>query len=413
MDAIEQAAWDASQAAATEPEVAPATPDATPESDAAAHTTVAEEVVEEVNGEEVADEATESPETEETAESATDFQELLDDLPTKEAILAKFNRIPNDAKEFMVTHVEQQRALRDQIQSIGGEEGLGVYQKVNEFLLSPEPTFEQSAGAFAAMFEKNPLATASMVIDSSSHFLRSNEPGIRDVGNKIVADVFGDGITVGHLHNLLQLEKAGLVNVEEDMRALMSDGNSSLYQTQQSTLEQQQARIRELEDLVKNPEKITKQSEVKAGDDFTADLEAKFDEAISQVIEKARWTGSNTLKSVVKNAILAEIKNDPQYKAALKAASQGRDDWSVRTSKSNLVNMAKAKYIKAVQGVSEDLKGFAANSRNNIVKNKTEQTKPKSISLTPKQSPFAQTRTPIDEIEAAAFRDSGLAAFTS
>lgn len=404
-DELEQAAWNEAYNAAADqtPEAAPVEDTAVaaaPDAEAAAHTEESEPETEEVVEE--TGEATPTDEPEAPAEEGElDTQDLLDPLPTKDQIFQseKWKRIPNEAKEAMAGYVEQARTFRDQMEAIGGTEAIELFKPVSNLLTKPDPTVEDSVGAYASLFKANHIAAARMVIDASTHFLNSDEPGFKDVGAAIVRDVFGDGVTVERLRGLLKLEEAGFVNLDEDLPAVEENG-STLFKKQETALSQAQQKIRELEDLIKNPEKIASASEVNAEAEFTKDFDKRFTDAVTPFIQRGRWTEAKALSQFVSNAILSELRNDPQYKDVVKHVKQNgaysaeNATFAVRQAVNSLINKAKARYDAAIKGVNADLKNLAGSSRNaNLKKEIEKQTKPANISLVPKTppSPFGST----------------------
>lgn len=428
MDDFEQAAWNESQAAAS-PEPAAVVEETTAadaSNTAAAHTPSANEpVIQEPEAVESPEKA-EEPATEEAAAEMdapdasladeTDTQDLLDPIPTPESLATKWNRIPNEAKAEMGNLATIARDYRDDLDKIGGKEGVELFSPIKDFLTTAEPTTENSVNAFAAMFKANQVNTAHMVIDAASHFMRSDEAGFKDVGNAIVRDVFGENVTVERIKGLLQLEEAGLVNLEEDLPSIQA-GDSSLFKKQQTELEQLRTQVREQAELIKNPEKIAKQSDVKAEGDFAKDFEAQIDKAILPFLERGRWTDASNLSKYVKSAILADIKADPAYVNAVKHIRQNGGyngenlPWAVKQSINTLINKSKAQFDLAMRNINQDFKKLTGSSRNAKVKTEVEKdTKAAPISLvTQKQSAFSSSyMSPADAIEEDAYKTSGL-----
>lgn len=406
--------------AATEVPAAADTADpAAAHTDETADTTATEGTTEETAEADKTAEA-DAPEAEEAVSEPDelDTHDLLDPLPTKEQILQQWNRIPNEAKEAMSGYVEQARTYRDTMAKIGGEEAIPLFEPVAQFLSKPEPTIEDSVGAYASMFKANPLASARMVIDASSHFLRSDEPGLKDVGDAIVRDVFGDDVTVEKLRGLLQLEAAGFVNLEEDLPSVQENG-STLFKKQESELSQARQEIRELKDLIKNPEKIASASEKSAEAEFVKDFDKRLDDVIAPFLERAGWTEAKGLTKFVKDSIKAELRNEPQYRDLVKHIRQQGEynpdqlPWAVRQSMNALLKQGKAKQDLAIREVNADLRARVGASRNAKVKAEVEKaTKPANLSLiSNKQSPMsASFSDPLDAIENEAFKASGMRA---
>lgn len=431
LEELETAAWEESrqslaaadqnvEAAAEVPAAADIADPAAAHTDETDDTTEAEGTTEDTaNADEPAE--ADTPEAEEPDASEPDeldTHDLLDPLPTKDQILQQWNRIPNEAKEAMSGYVEQARTYRDTMAKIGGEEAIPLFEPVAQFLSKTEPSIEDSVGAYASMFKANPLASARMVIDASSHFLRSDEPGLKDVGDAIVRDVFGEDVTVEKLRGLLEIEKSGMIDYEEDIASVRQDG-STLFKKQETELTQARQKIRDLEDLVKNPEKIASASEVNAEAEFTKDFDKRLDDAFAPFLERGRWTEAKGLSKFVKDSIKADLRNEPQYRDLVKhirqqgSYSADQLPWAVRQSMNALITKAKVKQDLAIKEVNNDLKALAGSSRNAKVKAEVEKaTKPANISLVPKhQSAMSSTFSdPHDAIEAEAFKASGMRA---
>jgi hypothetical protein len=408
---FESQAWEESRAAANQVETPAVEESAAVEEPevAAAHTDETQEEAQETQ-----EEAVEQPE-EVTEAPDDDFQDLLDDLPSREQIDAKWNRIPEAARGAMSEFVEQTRTLRDSISKLGGEEAIPIFEPVKNLLSSADPDAVQTSTAYASMFQANPKASARMVVDAASHFMRSEEAGFKDVGDAIARDVFG--VDVKHIQGLIQLEKAGFVNLEEDLPAVMENG-STLFQQQQSELQKAQDEIKKLQEQIRNPEKLISTTEANAEADFEKNFGTRVDTAIKPFVDRARWTGAAKLTEIVKDSILAGLRNEPEYKDVVKHVRQAgfngeKLSFAESQAIKSLESKAKARFELAMKGINADFKAIAGSSRNAQAKEKADkETKPANIHLVPQQKQGFSTKyvDPMDAIEEAAFKESGLRA---
>lgn len=370
MSDFEQEAWNAAVApteevAAVEPEeVAPAEPEET----ATAHTEVQEEVVEEATAEM-------------DTEPDEDFQDLLDPIPTKESLLAKHSRIPQATKDELVGLADNWRATNEKLESIGGNEGVEMLTPVFNYLASPTWSPDAAQQTFAAMFKVNPEASIGMVAEAAA-FMLSDEAkrhGIGAVGDKLLESEFGvNGQTI---REYVLLEKAGYVDRENDLKLLNTDGNgSSLYQKQESELAVAKQEIQKLQEQIRNPQ-IPKEV-IAATDAFDTTLNNKLEEAITPFLEKAGWEADSPLTQIVKKALVAEIKSDKLYKDAIaqaKETANWESHFGIKQAIQSLVTKGKAKFVESVKGINTQFKQRP--TRNEEVKAKVEQTKPKSEPL--------------------------------
>lgn len=400
MNDIEQAAWNEAHAAEAAEEVQAESAEEAAIADPAAE--AVEEAPEEVSEEAPAEEVTE--EVEEAVEAAEDdFQDLLDPIPTRESLLAKHARIPNSAKDEMVSLAENWRAADEKLRSLGGEEGVEVLKPVLALVSDGDASSKSVTDAYGSLYKANPIAAIAMTLESAAYYIsgENRPPAHRAVGDKILLDAFG--VNADTIRDFVKLEQAGLINRDEDLKYIEGDGSYA-----QKIADERDALQRELADLKANPEKLVQKEQVEAVDELDADLSQRLDDGISKFLERGRWDKDSTLAQVAIKAVLADIKNDPEYKKAVKyVQSNGYSkDFVTQNTLQGLVNKAKTMTERMVREINGTFKVKTETSRNAEAKRKVEQTKPKSEILTQKKSIFDNAYTPTPDWEAEAWKES-------
>lgn len=317
----------------------------------------------------------------EDTENASDYDphDLLDDLPTAEQLLAKHQRIPQATKDELVNLVNRARAERDAIDEIGGKQALEIFKPVSQFLQKPEPTVEEAQDAYVALFGANPRAATEMVAHAAEFFM-NDEPkakAVERVGDVILERAFGEGITAEKVRQYVLLEKAGLINLEEDIQLVRNaEEGSTIYQKQMSEIEELKRQLREQQTLISNPEKLM-QKEIDATAEFNADFNARFEEAIVPLAERGRWGKDTPLTEMAKRAILAELKDEPEYKDVQKfinnnGYAKDKVPFAISHAVTQLTNKAKARFDKAIREINGQFKERAVTGQNAQVKAKVE-----------------------------------------
>ena len=132
------------------------------EEDAVAEVDDAAADVEEV---EVAEESEVEPEesaTEADETSDDSFDDLLEDIPSNEAILNTHKRIPQATKDALVEYATMARETKAQIESVGGEEGIKLLAPLSNVLTKAEVTADDALNALAPLLRTNPDAMADV-----------------------------------------------------------------------------------------------------------------------------------------------------------------------------------------------------------------------------------------------------------
>ena len=382
---------------------------AAPDSEVASETTE----LDTTESETVDDESTESEEVIETDDS--NFQDLLDEIPSNDQILKTHTRIANSAKEDLVRFADGWRNTKATLDTIGGEKGAEILQPLAQILLSPDVGSNDTFEAWSSIVATNPVAAHQMLFDGAANllFTKENTPMAREMskyGDAVLEQRFGDGVNADKIDKLLMLEKGGYINLDEDLQLLQAEGtDSSLFQQQQTILEEQQRKIQELTDLVNNPEKITQQTvaSTNAMKDFEAELQQRINTGITPFRERGRWGEESALTKTVMRGLVAELKESGEYKEALSFVRQYGSikqgdiiPFPLEQKLYTLVNKAKGKFSAEVMAINKELRALAETSQNAKVKEEVKEvTKPKAVPVAPSRT-FSNNPFGLPELEA-------------
>lgn len=396
---VAQAEAEAQAAFAPEPPATVEEPEeaAVEETAAPDETTVAAEeeepAAEEDESEDTSDEAVET----ESSESV-DFNDLLSEIPPDEAILRTHTRIPQATKDALLDLAGKAREARSLLEPLGGEEGVKSFEPIAAMLQKAEPTSEDFQAGIGAMFARNPTSTIGMIAEAAEELLfnRENTPDARAVakfGETILENRFGIG--PDKIEKYALLEKGGF-NVDEEIELWHSEGErSTLFQNMQSTLEEREAKIAELQKLVDNPDQIRSQTAahstaVKA---LEEDIAKRVHESTSPFRERIKWGDDSPLTTLTMRALMADIKETPAYQEAVKfAAKQGHkpDNLNVNLLMQQITNMAKVRFSEAATNVNKQLRSLSETSLNaQREKQVKEKTTPKPVPVAPASNRFS------------------------
>lgn len=345
------------------------------------------------------------------------FQDLLDPIPTAEDLLKRHTRIPQTAKDEMVKLADNWRNDRQKLERIGGDLGVTALEPVVKLLGNANPTSQEALEAFDVMLQTNREATLTGILESAVVLLDSPTPEFKILGDALMQKTFGQGVTTQHVKDLLTLERAGMVNIEEDMQLLgNSDTSSSLFAKQQETIKKLERQLEETNELLNDPDKLaartgkTKQAEAV----FEADFNDRVTDAVKPFLEKGRWDTGSALAKHVLPGILAGLSREPEYQAAKtfiasqKGYSADKAPFAVQQAINTLMSKAKARVAQAIKEVNAELKTTSTVSRNAVVKEQVKETRPKSESLAATAkvgSGYATSAAgTVDEAEDALFR---------
>jgi hypothetical protein len=359
-------------------------------------TEVAEETEAEV--EDSTDETDESaPEVEEVSDDS--FDDLLDDIPSNEAILNAHKRIPQATKDALVQYADGWRQTKQQIDSIGGEQGLKILAPLSATLTKAEITEADSYDALAPLLVTNPTAMVDVLMYASENVLFNTDPAFKPMaaqGDKVLQNRFGDGYTAERIEKLVALEQSGYIDSNVDFETLQAQGvDSDLFQTQQQKLTDADTRIKELENLVSNPHLIEQKSaqQTNALKDLDTELTQRVNQSVTPFRERGRWAETSPLTTLVTENILNTLKNTPEYKEAVKFVSQygtlkqgDAIPYTIQTKLDTLSRMAKGKFGELVSAINKERRVVDESSTNAQVAKKVKETVPKAEVMTPTET---------------------------
>ena len=366
------------------------------EEDAVAEVDDAAADVEEV---EVAEESEVEPEesaTEADETSDDSFDDLLEDIPSNEAILNTHKRIPQATKDALVEYATMARETKAQIESVGGEEGIKLLAPLSNVLTKAEVTADDALNALAPLLRTNPDAMADVFALASRVVLFTDDPNFRQFaerGDAVLQTRFGEGYDAARIEKLVALEQSGYIDSNADYESLQAEGvDSKLFQTQQETLNEQKQRIQELENLVNNPHLIEQKTtqQVNAQKDLETELTARVAQSVTPFRERGRWGEASPLTQLAMRDVLNSLKDTPDYKEAAKLVSQyghlksGESiPFPVEAKLSTLVRQAKGKFGELVLAINKERRVIDESSSNATIKEKVKETVPKAEEIKP------------------------------
>lgn len=388
----------------------------------------AEEVIEEVaESAETAEEAaaeeddaeTPADESETTDESADEEAEptfSLDPIPSSDE-LNKFPRTNPEARAKLVELAAGWRADRALVDSIGGETVISVVKPLTDLLTKASSTPEERVPALATLVSSNP--TVGMEIAEDFTRLVFGDPVAKAYGDKVSQELFGtdllsmyglaqlkadygDKANPEHIKEFLKLEAAGIIDTTDGMNLFNSEfGGSELFEKQRQDNADLQ---RQLDEIKQNPAKFLTQPEIvstKATEDFDKALMDRFEDGVKPIRETHRWKADSRVAKLANRAIIAELKEEPEYKEAMKQLSQSGQfipgNMVTTLAMNRLVEKARGRYAEEVRGINSDLKGLTETSRNAQLQKRTE-TKPKAAPLITREQEVHKVRRN-DEID--------------
>lgn len=315
--------------------------------------------------------------TDDTDESADD--EIEQSIPTADEINTRFARVPKDARSQMISLADQLRSSTDAVNAIGGDKGVEVFTPLAGIMQKAETTDDERMAAIGSLVTANPVTATEMFADAAETLLASD--GLRVIGNKIATRVFGatveeiqgytalrskyENATPEHISDLLTLEKTGYINPEEDMALLREGyGGTELYQ-------QQEEKIRALTEQLQSKVEEAPKAEVPASPaltDFNNEFVKRVEAAVTPAREMGKWDKDSFVATITAKAILADLKDDPDYKAVQKAvASLGSfnpDNLAIHSALNRLGQKARGRYQEAVKNINADLRKRSESSPN-------------------------------------------------
>ena len=272
------------------------------------------------------DETEAADETEEASDDS--FDDLLEDIPSNEAILNAHKRIPQATKDALVEFADGWRNTKAQLDSLGGEEGVKLLTPLSSVLTKAEITEADSYDALAPLLVTNPTAMVEVLKYAAEGVLFNTDPAFKvmaEQGDKVLQNRFGEGYDAERIEKLVALEKSGYIDSDADFDTLKAQGvDSDLFQSQQTKLTEASDRIKELENLVKNPHLIEQKSaqQVNAQKDLETELTTRVSQSVTPFRERGRWGEASPLTQLAMRDVLNTLKDSPDYKEAAKLVSQ-------------------------------------------------------------------------------------------
>jgi len=345
------------------------------------------EVAEELD---VADESEEAAtDTDETSDDS--FDDLLEDIPSNEAILNAHKRIPQATKDALVEYADGWRQTKAQLDGIGGEQGAKLLTPLSTVLTKAEITESDSYDALAPLLVTNPTAMVEVLKYAAEGVLFNTDPAFKQMaeqGDKVLQNRFGEGYNAERIEKLVALEQGGYIDSDADFDTLKAQGvDSDLYQAQQTKLNEQKEQIAKLENLVNNPHLIEQKTsqQVNAQKDLETELTTRVSQSVTPFRERGRWGETSPLTQLAMRDVLNSLKDTPDYKEAAKLVSQYGNlkngesiPFPVEAKLSNLVRQAKGKFGELVLAINKERRVIDESSSNATIKKEVKETVPKA-----------------------------------
>lgn len=377
-----------------------------------------EEVAEET--ENADDESANSDDDAESDPNEDSFDDLLEDIPSNEAILNAHKRIPQATKDALVEYASLARDTKAQLDSVGGEAGVKLLSPLSSVLTKADISEADSYDALAPLLVTNPKAMVGVLKYAAKGVLFNTDPAFKEMaqqGDEVLEDRFGEGYTAERIDKLVALEKSGYIDSDADFDTLKAQGvDSDLFQTQQTKLTEASDRIKELERLVENPHLIEQKSaqQVNAQKDLETELATRVSQSVTPFRERGRWAETSPLTQLAMRDVLNTLKDSPDYKEAVKLVSQYGNlkqgetiPFPVESKLANLVRQAKGKFGELVLTINKERRVLDETSPNTEVAKKVKETVPKAEVL--QKNPYGNGVYDIDPALAEIYRETDAA----
>ena len=374
-----------------------------------------EETVEEAD--DTAEEAVEEADETEETPIEDSFDDLLEDIPSNEAILNAHKRIPQATKDALVQFADGWRDTKAQIDSVGGEAGIKILTPLSSILTKAEVTEEDSYNAIVPLIQTNPPVMVEVFGNIAEHLLFSTDPTLAAAtmrGNMVLESRFGEGYDAERIEKLVALEKSGYIDSDADFDTLKAQGvDSDLFQSQQTKLTEASDRIKELENLVKNPHLIEQKSaqQVNAQKDLETELTSLVAREVTPFRERSRWAEQSPLTQVVMENVLNKLKTSPDYKEAMKFTETygnvKQNDvipFTIQSKLDNLARMAKGQFRELAIAINKERRVIDEKSVNTEVEKKVKETVPKAVEIA--KNPYVNGVYDIDPDLAAIYKET-------
>jgi hypothetical protein len=351
-----------------------------------------EELVE--STEDASTEEVDATEDETETEVTDSFDDLLDEIPSNEALLKAHTRIPQATKDALVKGYEEWRNTKAELDKVGGSDGVQILAPVFEALTKPSLTVDEQTDVLRPLLQANPYAMSDVLMLGAVEALFTDDPNLKyfsDKGDVVLQTRFGEGYDAKKIEKLVALVEGGYVDPDADYQLLTSQGaDSEFYEQQRATITQQNERIKELEKLVKNPHLIEQPKQNTAVKELESEVTNQVMEAIKPFRERARWSEDSPLTTLVIESIMTKLKDSPDYQAAVDLVSnQGslrngdKLPLPIAARLATLVKQARGKFGTLAQTINKERRGRDETSVNAVVKEQVKETTPKAEVLAP------------------------------
>lgn len=359
-----------------------------------------------------------------TDEASDDsFDDLLEDIPSNEAILSTHKRIPQATKDALVQYADGWRQTKAQLDTLGGEEGVRILSPLSNVLTQADVTAEDAYNALTPLMRTNPSAMADVFALASRVVLFTDDPNFKEFaekGDAVLQTRFGEGYDSARIEKLVALEQGGYIDADADFDTLAAQGSDSdLFQKQQQSLNEQKQRIAELEKLVENPHLIEQKTtqQVSAQKDLETELTQRVSQSVTPFRERGRWGESSPLTQLAMRDVLSTLKDTPDYKEAVKLVTQygklkqGETiPFPVEAKLANLVRQAKGKFGELVLSINKERRVLDESSPNAKIEKKAKETVPKAEVISAPQYYDNGRAIDPDIAQLRAARDAAIAA---
>lgn len=351
----------------------------------------------------------------------------LDEIPTAEE-LQKFPRTNPEAKAKMVELADGWRETKVKLESVGGEKGVEVLQPLAQILTKAEASNEELDTALSSILNENQEVGTQLLAAGAYLMLNyADDPKIKSYGDRIAQFTFGAtpealreigsvvkefDTNAEHIKDLLKLEAAGMITDADHDAFRANYGGSELYDKQLAEIERLKA---ENATIKANPQALLEPivDSSQAVRDFEQTLLERIETGVAPIRETGRWTADMVLAKTVNDAIMASLRDEPEYKEALKVLRRDgdfrKDNLAMTTALATLSGKAKGRFQQAVRGINADLRKISETSLNakrkvdteKVEKDKKEvETKTTSTPVVadPLTNPFGRPRENVEDL---------------
>ena len=143
-----------------------------------------EELVE--STEDASTEEVDATEDETETEVTDSFDDLLDEIPSNEALLKAHTRIPQATKDALVKGYEEWRNTKAELDKVGGSDGVQILAPVFEALTKPSLTVDEQTDVLRPLLQANPYAMSDVLMLGAVEALFTDDPNLKYLDRKSV-----------------------------------------------------------------------------------------------------------------------------------------------------------------------------------------------------------------------------------